>query len=60
MARMITYDEITLEVEARHDLSPEQRQEVLEFIRDFRAEVADDVMERIPEHMRSLINIRQT
>lgn len=57
--RKITYDEIQLEIEARHDLSPEDRKEVLLFIRSFRQELSDRVVEEfIPKHLHAKLNVR--
>lgn len=60
-ARMITYDEIELEILCRHDLSMEDRKEALLFIRDFRLEVAKRIGEEmIPEHLKDKLSIKLT
>lgn len=57
--RKITYDEIQLEILARQDLSPEDRTEVLLFIRSFKQELSDRVVQEfIPKHLHSKLNVR--
>ncbi len=57
--RTITYEEIQIEIMARHDLTSEQRHELLVFIRDFRDRVAPQLLAKaMPDHMRSWATIR--
>lgn len=57
--RAITYDEIQLEVLARHDLSEEDRVEVLKFIRDFKQQVRSDLLTKyIPERLRDKMEVK--
>jgi len=57
--RTITYDEIHMEILARHDLTAEQRHELLCFIRDFRDTVAPQLLAKaMPEHMRAWATVR--
>jgi len=57
---MVTYDQIVLDVMARQDLSPADRREVLEFIRDFKVEISSEIIDKIPEPMRSKLVINLT
>lgn len=58
--RMITYDEIVLEIVAQQNLSPSERVEVLEFIHDFKQEIAAEVLAKMPAHIRSKVDVRLT
>ena len=57
--RMITYDEIQLEVLACHDLTTEERKEVLEFIKDFKQSMRLNMEDTyIPPRLRKKISMK--
>lgn len=54
-AKKITYDEITVEIAALNNVTPEERTELLIFIRDFKQELSQSVIQSCPVHLRHLI-----
>ena len=57
--RKITYDEIQIEILARHDLTAEQRHEMLAFIRDFKQTVIPELLEKsIPDHIKPMMTVK--
>lgn len=58
--RFITYDQLCVEIEAKHDLTVEQRRDVLKFARDFRSQLQIAARELAPNNVKSHINIKVT
>lgn len=57
MARMITYDEIVLEVLGRDDMTDKEREEALMFIRDYRLKISAHIVDSLPEHLKGKLKI---
>ena len=57
-SRFITYDEITVEIQARHDLIPMNSKEALLYCRALRKEMGEIVSITIPEHIKKHIKIK--
>lgn len=56
MASATTYEEIRADVIFHQILTPEQREDVLDFIKDFRIEIGAQVIDSIKtDHIRNLI-----
>lgn len=57
MARMITYDEIALEILGRDDMNDKEREEALMFIRDFRLKISAQIVDSLPERLKGKLKI---
>ena len=58
MARMITYDQLHIDVLVRHDLSEEQRRDVLLFLREFEQKVSTVIRDEIPEELSKQMSVK--
>lgn len=57
MARKVTYDQIHFDVMVCHDISEEQRIEILLFIREFKQKVSAIIKEEIPHELTETVTI---
>jgi hypothetical protein len=58
--RTVTYDEIQMEILCMHNLTAQERHEMLAFIRDFKQSVSQEFMARVPERLRQKVEVRVT
>ena len=61
MASATTYEEIRTDIIFHTQLTPDQKEDVLDFVKDFRIEIGAQVIEKIkPDHIRKLIRCNLT